>query len=103
MRKYRGKVVRVVDGDTVDFDFDLGFYMTARIRTRLLYINTPERGKADFQLATDLLATMLKDITDEEGYVEIDVHKTGKFGRWLVEIDNINKTLGERWPYDNEK
>ena len=32
---YRGKIVRVVDGDTVDLDIDLGFYMHAKIRCRL--------------------------------------------------------------------
>ena len=31
----------VVDGDTFDFDVDLGFYLTHRIRVRLAKVDTP--------------------------------------------------------------
>lgn len=44
---YRATVVRVVDGDTVDVDIDLGFYVWLKNqRIRLVGINAPEpRGK----------------------------------------------------------
>ena len=43
MYEYRTKVVRVVDGDTVDVDIDLGFGVWLRkSRIRLLGVDTPE-------------------------------------------------------------
>ena len=39
---------------------------------------------------------------DDEGYVAVTTHKTGKYGRWLVDIGedgHINKTMAEKWPY----
>ena len=48
MFEYRAKVKRIVDGDTVDFEVDLGFNVNINIRSRLLGVNTPERGHKDF-------------------------------------------------------
>ena len=43
MFQYKVKVTRVVDGDTVDVDIDLGFKMWLRDeRVRLMGIDTPE-------------------------------------------------------------
>ena len=39
---YRAKARRIVDGDTVDMDVDLGFFVSVRIRFRLKGIDTPE-------------------------------------------------------------
>ena len=49
MYEYRIKnVVRVVDGDTVDVEIDLGFSLTKKERIRLAGIDTPEtRTKND--------------------------------------------------------
>ena len=42
---YRAVVVRVVDGDTIDVDIDLGFYVWIRKqRIRLIGIDAPETG-----------------------------------------------------------
>ena len=97
---YRAKVVRVVDGDTVDLDVDLGFYMTTRIRARLLGVDTPERGQTDYAKATTFLATLLDQVTDQDGYIELQTEKTGKYGRWLVYIKGVNDQLEAIWPYD---
>ena len=40
--RYRAKLVRVVDGDTIDLDIDLGFYIRITERVRLEGVNTPE-------------------------------------------------------------
>jgi hypothetical protein len=37
---------------------------------------------------------------DEEWWITIKTSKTGKFGRWLVDIDGVNNKLKEIWPYD---
>ena len=96
----RAKVIRVVDGDTVDLEVDLGFHISLAIRGRLLGVDTPERGQPDFSVATESLRSLLHSNLDEKGYISIKSSKTGKFGRWLVEIDNVNKVLAEKWPYE---
>jgi micrococcal nuclease len=101
MYEYRAKVVRVVDGDTVDFLVDLGFKISFKIRTRLVGVNTPERGKTDFNKATVMLENLMLSKADEDGYniIKTNKDKTGKYGRWLVTMDNINSVLAEKWPY----
>ena len=48
MYQYKCKIVRVVDGDTVDVDIDLGFGVWLRKqRIRMYGINTPESRSAD--------------------------------------------------------
>ena len=43
MYEYRCKVIRVIDGDTVDVDIDLGFQVWIRgERVRIMGIDTPE-------------------------------------------------------------
>ena len=99
MNIYRAKVKRVVDGDTVDFDVDLGFYISIKIRTRLLGVDTPERGHEDWAKATAVLTELLEQQKNEEGYVMIKTGKTGKYGRWLVDIKGVNESLAKVWPY----
>tara|TARA_R110002020_G_scaffold196176_1_gene397105 strand:+ start:73 stop:381 length:309 start_codon:yes stop_codon:yes gene_type:complete len=102
MYTYRAKLVRCVDGDTVDFEIDLGFRLTAHVRCRLLEVDTPERGRENYAFATEMLKTLIIDSMDDEGYVIVNTHKTGKYGRWLVSIGEngeINKTMAARWPY----
>lgn len=100
MYKYRARLVRCVDGDTADLDIDLGFYLTARMRCRLIGVDTPERGKPDYKKATAMLENLIVLQQDDKGYFEVCTGKTGKYGRWLVDIDNVNKVLAERWPYE---
>lgn len=40
--KYRGRIVRIIDGDTVEIVLDLGFYVEKRMRVRLRAIDAPE-------------------------------------------------------------
>lgn len=40
--KYQGKIVNIVDGDTLDVLLDLGFGVFKKVRCRLLKINAPE-------------------------------------------------------------
>jgi hypothetical protein len=39
MYEYNAKVIEVIDGDTVIAEVDLGFYLKARLKLRLLYVN----------------------------------------------------------------
>ncbi len=111
MYEYRAKVDRVVDGDTVDFIVDLGFNTSIKIRTRLIGVDTPERGHPDWKKATETCARLLGSVAEirnesidgwywQEHWVKIRTKKTGKYGRWLVDIDGVTDILKETWPYE---
>tara|TARA_B100001778_G_scaffold315191_1_gene301091 strand:- start:447 stop:749 length:303 start_codon:yes stop_codon:yes gene_type:complete len=100
MYEYRAKLIRCVDGDTADFLVDLGFKVFKEIRTRFLGVDTPERGHADFNIAKNKLQLLLENQKDEEDWIVIKTGKTGKYGRWLVDIQNVNIAMAERWPYE---
>lgn len=99
MYTYKAKLDRCVDGDTADLEIDLGFHLTAKVRCRLLGVDTPERGKPDYKKATAMLHNLIMSQSDEEGFFVVTTGKTGKYGRWLVDIKGVNKTLAEKWPY----
>lgn len=96
---YRATPTTIIDGDTFDADVDLGFTVWVRIRFRLLGVDTPERGHTDAPAATQMLADLLTQAADTNGTVLITSTKTGKYGRWLAEIDGVNSELSRRWPY----
>ena len=85
MYEYNAKIVRWVDGDTVDLEVDLGFTVLLRQRFRLLGINTPEVRGAEKEAghAATAFASALAPLGSA---VVVVSTKTGKFGRWLGEI-----------------
>jgi micrococcal nuclease len=104
MYEYIFKPTRVVDGDTVDGNIDLGFGINISKRLRLLGIDTPETRTRDLEEkkrgfeAKDYLIGLLDKATKVKIVTEND--STGKYGRVLatlyVEIDgwiNVNSTL----------
>jgi micrococcal nuclease len=97
---YWAKPLRVVDGDTVELLVRLPFYTSITIRARLIGVDTPERGEADFDRASEMLSKLLDDVKDEHGWIFIRTERTGKFGRWLVHIYGVNETLASIWPYE---
>jgi len=91
MYEYRCNVVKIIDGDTVDVDIDLGFGVWMRKqRIRMYGIDTPESRTRDLEekkyglAAKDFLTGML----DDEGGIVLRTHKDGKgkFGRILGEL-----------------
>lgn len=96
MYEYPVKVLRVVDGDTVDVDIDLGFGVWMRKqRIRMLGIDTPESRTRDKEEKVYGLAAkaFLKEAL-KQGPVTLRTVKDGKgkFGRILGEfiVNNIN-------------
>lgn len=83
---YRGKIVRWVDGDTVEISVDLGFRVYKVDRFRLLGVDTPERGREGFVESCQIVNKW----APEGSEVAIQSHKTGKYGRWLATIYLIN-------------
>ena len=89
--EYDVKVIKVVDGDTVDVDIDLGFGVTLTDeRVRIMGIDTPESRTRDKvedlfgEAAKERLKVLMKDggklITTEDRKGE---DMKGKFGRIL--------------------
>ncbi|MBJ34102.1 MAG: nuclease [Flavobacteriaceae bacterium] len=93
MYEYKCKILRVVDGDTVDVDIDLGFGMWMhKERVRIMGIDTPESRTRDkvekkFGLASkQRLKDLLPVGSSQELHTQIDKSgedKKGKFGRIL--------------------
>jgi micrococcal nuclease len=59
MYEYKASVVRIVDGDTVLLDLDLGFYMLARMSCRLAGLNCIELNQPGGSAAKTYLASLL--------------------------------------------
>jgi micrococcal nuclease len=122
MYEYRVKILKVVDGDTVDVDIDLGFGVWLRgERVRLYGIDTPESRTRDKEEKIYGLAAkqFLKDKL--RGDVTLRTYKDGKgkFGRILGEfwikdaeghpvfesVTNINQLMVEEYhaaPYHGQ-
>ena len=93
MYQYRCKILKVVDGDTVDVDIDLGFGMWMhKERVRMMGIDTPESRTSDkvekqFGLASkNRLKELLPVGSSQVLKTEIDRNgedAKGKFGRIL--------------------
>ena len=95
MYEYKCNVVKVVDGDTVDVDIDLGFGVWLKDeRVRMMGIDTPESRTSDkveklFGLAAK---EKLKSLLGESPILKTQVNKDGedmkgKFGRILGDFD----------------
>ena len=106
------KIVKVVDGDTIDIEIDLGFDLTKKERVRLAGIDTPESRTRDLEeKAMGLLAkSFLEKQLDEAVDLRVKTEKDGKYGRmlgWLHDghknINNYMVIKGYAWEYDGGK
>lgn len=91
MYEYKCKVLRVVDGDTVDVDIDLGFgIVLSDERVRIMGIDTPEsrtRDKVE-KLFGKASKHRLESLLGEIAILKTQINKDGedmkgKFGRVL--------------------
>lgn len=86
---YKAKCLKVVDGDTIDAQIDLGFDTHKVIRIRLVGINAAESRTRDLEEKAKGLAAkqFVKDILKEHQN-EFVLHSqgVGKYGRCLGEI-----------------
>ena len=89
MYEYKVSVVKVVDGDTVDVDIDLGFgMMYKKQRVRMLGIDTPESRTRDLTEKKFGKASKkhLKKLLEDADSISLVSHDKGKFGRILGEL-----------------
>ena len=104
MYEYRARVIKVIDGDTVDVDIDLGFGVWLKDeRVRIMGIDTPESRTRDkvekkFGLAAK---ARLKELLGATPILKTQVGKggedmKGKFGRILGDfLTEDGKKCGE--------
>jgi micrococcal nuclease len=97
------KVIKVVDGDTIDVDIDLGFKISYTQRVRLAGIDTPESRTKDLrEKALGLeVKSKVKNAIDSAKTIVIKTElpdSTEKYGRILgwVYLDNSLKSLNEQ-------
>jgi micrococcal nuclease len=104
------KVIKIVDGDTLDVLVDLGFNVKIKVRVRLSGINAPEsrtRNKEEKKLGL-AAKQRLKELCCED--LILQSHGIGKYGRVLGEIwkrgVSLNRILvaeGHAKEYHGEK
>ena len=103
MYEYKCEILKVVDGDTVDVDIDLGFGIWLKNeRVRIMGIDTPESRTSDatekkFGLASK---SKLKSLLGKTGVLKTQVNKKGedmkgKFGRILGDFVVGTKKVSE--------
>ena len=118
---YRGKLERVVDGDTIDALIDVGFDIWVKKRIRYKGIDTWESRTRNLEEKKLGLAAkarnkdLLENVSAKPGYFRLKSYGVGKYGRVLGEIFimdsngvqmNINNTLiqeGHAYVYEGGK
>ena len=118
---YRGKLERVVDGDTIDALIDVGFDIWIKKRIRYSGIDTWESRTRDLEEKAKGLEAkarnkeLLMEVSSKSGYFRLKSFGVGKYGRVLGEIyiedaegkqHNINETLiaeGHAYIYEGGK
>ena len=100
MYTYKAKLIRVIDGDTIEASVDLGFGLRYQILIRLHGINTPETRTKDLKEKKAGIAAKerLKELMgDSKGKFILESHGVGKYGRCLgvlfIDKTNINELL----------
>ena len=110
---YVKKVTKVVDGDTIDVDIDLGFDILFASRVRLAGIDTPESrttDKAEKALGLESKDYLKKHLKDAKTVVikTEKMNSSEKFGRilgWLYvndDTESVNDKMindGYAWGY----
>ena len=89
MYEYRAKLLKIVDGDTVDVDIDLGFgVIYANQRIRLYGIDTPESRTRDLEekKCGKLAAKFIEENLPTTFTLRTRLDGKGKFGRILGEL-----------------
>ena len=88
MYTYNIELLKVVDGDTIDANIDLGFDISVKKRVRFSGVNTPECRTKDLEEKAKGLAAKdrVKQLLEGSNRIQLTSHGVGKFGRCLGEI-----------------
>lgn len=86
MFQYEAKIIRVVDGDTIVMDVDLGFRIRIEQVVRLARINAPEIVNWGAAGIVDAAGRFILEACPVGTTVIIETAKSEKYGRWLAEV-----------------
>lgn len=92
--KYRAEIVRVVDGDTVDAEVDLGFDVRLSARFRMQGINAPEKNTQDGKKSLARLTELLP--VGSQVVVQTTKDKREKYGRYLGTFLVAGKSVNQQ-------
>ncbi|MBC8421861.1 MAG: thermonuclease family protein [Pelagibacteraceae bacterium] len=96
VREYQCKLIKVVDGDTIDAYISLGFNIETKKRIRYMGIDTWESRTRDLdEKKKGLLAKARNKELLEAGTFKLKSFGTGKYGRVLGEIFVSPEVVGE--------
>jgi len=108
MYTYKCRINKVLDGDTVDIDLDLGFNIVlANQRVRMIGVDTPESRTANKEekVRGTLSKKKLAEKLSTGSWVKIQTHKDDgnddKFGRILGEFILEDGTNVNQWLIEN--
>ena len=86
MYQYKAKCVNVVDGDTIDFELDLGFHIKKVVRIRLEDIDCPELRGEDKEFGKEVKRFVFGCLYNQSDYpieVQVTTGKDTSFDRWM--------------------
>jgi micrococcal nuclease len=88
MYTYKICLLKVVDGDTIDAEIDLGFDVKVKKRVRFMGVNAPESRTRDLEEKARGLAAKdrVKQLLEGCKNITLKSHGVGKFGRCLGEL-----------------
>jgi len=106
MYQYKAQLLKVIDGDTIEVDFDLGFGVWLRNqKIRLAGIDTPESRTANKEEKVRGLLSKkrLTDILSDSEYLLIstELDPTEKYGRILGRIETKDGVDVNDWMVEN--
>ena len=104
MFTYKAYLERVIDGDTLLVNIDLGFSVFIEQRLRLRGLDAPELGTSQGAASKKFIESRLKDCE----FLIIKTHGSDKYDRYLVDVfylkgeDNEDKVLRDGTFLNNE-
>ena len=100
--QYKAEIVRVIDGDTVVADIDLGFNTWRRDEhLRLFGIDSPERKKPTMEAWREAKLALAGRVEGEQVIICTIKNRrgareqTGKYGRYLVNIYDGDELIND--------
>ena len=98
---YNGIVTNVIDGDTLDIEFDLGFNLKFTERVRLYGIDAYEptlrngTTEEEKKLGLEAKAYLIDLLTNQKVHVDTVKDRKGKYGRYLANISYDGMFINE--------
>ena len=97
MYTYNAKVLKIIDGDTIDVLIDVGFHINITHRLRVARVDAPELAGATHDAGVAVKEWLMDQILDED--VLIKTEKSDSFGRYIAEVQyrgvNVNDEMLE--------